>query len=782
MEKIWKFSDCDGAEKLKIFSQNPVLAKLLKNRGLDTDEKAEKFLNPSKSDFLPFDVFKESEKVLKRIFSAIDNGEKILVYGDFDTDGVTSCAILFKTLNHIGAKVGYYLPDRQTDGHGLNSKALVKLIAKEHVKLLITVDCGISDVKEVSFAKSFGCDVIITDHHETPEILPEAFGIINPKAENNVDENLSATQIKSLCDLCGAGIAFKLSVALLEHSGKKDFVKELFPLVATGTVGDIVPLTNENRYLVFEGLKFIRSKQNLGLTKLLEVSGIEDFETVSSETVAFSIVPRINACGRLANPKTAFDLLNSSDENMASNLAKELNDFNELRKQLCLEGSARIEKMLVPEEIKYAAVVLDNESHPGIIGIIAAKIVEDYFVPAFIGTTTDDTIKFSCRAPRGINIHTVLSRNADLFDNWGGHESAGGFSFDKNNVSFEKVKQALITTVREISSETDFKPFIGIDFKIEPEFLNEDLVNTVNMLEPYGASNPKPLFAADGNVSGYKFMGAAQNHLKFSLKIQDKIIDCIKWNTSSFDCDADEPVSIAFSPFINVFNGQKYFRTVAEDIKFKNPKIANKVKIIDAGKSEFNLEKLQRYVEQTDKTVAIFAERKIVKDIFEKYPSCKNKICNRTNFPENTQVVILFDTPPEKGLLKNLKHLETIYVIKYQKNIFEPSDFAAKLIGAVKYCVSHKNGECSIIDLAKAFCVSEDLVREGLLLLKYAKVLDFERSENEISELKFLKPVSASEMNNSKNSDLFKTLINDYNENIENFFNFSVEDLRKYLI
>ncbi|MDO5304762.1 MAG: DHH family phosphoesterase, partial [bacterium] len=260
--KLWKYRHIAG--NLSVGKENPLLAQLLLSRNIDTDEKAEIFLNPEKYDYLPFSVFNDAKKVLDRIKFAVENQEKVVIYGDFDTDGVTSTAILYKTLKKIGANVDYYLPDRDSENHGLNNNAIIKLISKHKAKLIITVDCGVSNNAEVNLAQTFKTDVIISDHHEAPDELPKAFAIINPKAKGVLNEKLSSSEIESLCYLSGAGVALKIATAVLEEYGCLEFFEEILPIAAMGTIGDIVPLLLENRRIVYSGLKSIQNKVNLG--------------------------------------------------------------------------------------------------------------------------------------------------------------------------------------------------------------------------------------------------------------------------------------------------------------------------------------------------------------------------------------------------------------------------------------------------------------------------------------------------------------------------------------
>ena len=314
MEKIWKTKELfEPSQELINVAGSKLLAQLLLQRGVNTVQKIKDFLNPLQMKITSPFVFVDMQKSVDRIFSAIENKEKIIIYGDFDADGVTSTSLLYKTLKCLDANVDFYIPNRETENHGLNSKALVKLIAKHRAKLIITVDCGISDVEQVSFANSFKVDVIITDHHEAPDTLPEAYAILNPKAFNSLDKDLAIEEIESLNQLAGVGVAFKLACALLEKTQNYDFVDELLPLVAVGTIADVVPILNENRSFVQAGLKLIEQKKHYGIAKLLEIGGYSCQNGVTSENIAFGVAPRINAAGRLDTVDCAVKLLISDN-------------------------------------------------------------------------------------------------------------------------------------------------------------------------------------------------------------------------------------------------------------------------------------------------------------------------------------------------------------------------------------------------------------------------------------------------------------------------------------
>ena len=339
--------------------RKPLLDRLLEIRGLTKRTEIDEFLNPLEMKLSDPTAFSDMEKAVERISTAIEKGEKILIYGDFDADGITSTSILLKTLTHLGANVDYFIPDRDADGHGLNKKRLVKLLTQK-IKLVITVDCGISNVDEVAFLKSFKVDCILTDHHEAPEVLPEAYAIINPKAPNSLQEDLPLKKIEHLTALAGCGVAFKLAQALLIHYEKTDYIPTLIPFVALGTIADIVPLIGENRYFVQRGLDLISQGKHYGLKRLLEQSGYS-LENLTSEKIAFTVAPRINACGRLDDVKAALNILISENKQEIEMSIIEVNNFNKVRQDLCQSTFLQACEML--GNSKDSAIVLFNKDY-----------------------------------------------------------------------------------------------------------------------------------------------------------------------------------------------------------------------------------------------------------------------------------------------------------------------------------------------------------------------------------------------------------------------------------
>lgn len=694
--------------------------RLLLLRGLTTQEEVEEFLNPLEMKLTsPYD-FVDMEKAVNRLVKAIVNREKIVIYGDFDADGVTSTSVLYKTLSYLEANVDFFIPDREKEGHGLDSGALVKIISARKPKLVITVDCGISNVKEVAFLKSFGVDTIITDHHEAQEELPEAIAIINPKAPRALSETLSARKIKELTYLAGVGVAFKLSQALLEKFDKVEFLLKLLPLVAVGTVADIVPLLGENRCFVKRGLELILN--HVGLKELLQSAGYSIEKPVTSEVVAFGIAPRLNASGRLENVDSAMKLLLSDNPTEIQFAVQTLNEFNSIRQTLCADTFAQADEMWHSEGMKNPAVVLFNpEWHIGIIGIVASKFVEKYHKPAFLMTYSEETQQFRCsaRGVKGLNIFDILSENAELFDGFGGHELAGGCSFSKEKSSFENVKTAINKTIKAMLQGQELKPSIEVDLKLKPSEISEELIEQLEAFEPFGASNPNPIFAVENLVvKEKKLMGQEKNHLKLICEAGGHELTCIWWQQGAVTLDIGDTLDVLFHPNLNEFNGNTYLQLILHDVHSdaieyeKEEEAKQELKFFDHRKKTNILPMVEDYVKNSKLNIKVFAESKIVIDSLRGYKTLTERIFNRNN-PEICDAVMFFDYPADKASLCNLLEktsATSIHLMNYEVKHFSEEDFVLTAFKMLKYAANYTNGEVELYKFASFLGKSYDVL------------------------------------------------------------------------
>lgn len=786
--KSWKYRNVAGS--LSLEKENPLLAKLLLSRNIDTDEKAEIFLNPEKYDYLPFSVFNDSSKVLDRIKIAVKNQEKIVIYGDFDTDGVTSTAILYKTLKKIGANVDYYLPDRDSENHGLNNNAIIKLISKHKAKLIITVDCGISNNSEVKLAQTFKTDVIISDHHEASEDLPEAFAIINPKAKNVLDEKLSSNEIESLCYLSGAGVALKMATAILAEYGCSEFFDEILPIAAMGTIGDIVPLLLENRRIVYSGLKAVQNKVNLGITRLFENAGIKDFSKITSETVAFTAVPRLNAVGRLDKngAETAFKLLISDDEYEIDLITKKLNEINETRQRLCDEAFKRADKVVKnsPDLYKHSIVICDEETHIGIIGLTASKLVEAYAKPAFVMRKDGDVYRCSCRGLQGVNIYQIINENKELFLGGGGHEFAGGFSFDGKTVSFEDVRKAIDESVITQTNGEKLPDILDIDMKISAEDISVDFVETIKRLEPFGAENPAPLFAIeDLSIADFRFMGQLHNHLKLICCDKNgKLLECIKWNTSELHATKSDPVKIAFAPEINEFNGRISVQLLLKDFILPNaPKVEEKstVKIIDCRNQKGGYDKIADFLGRTKKSVVIYTEQKEVVDYFSKFEEANGKVFSRDNIPKSFDMAILIDVPPSLDFLKKIMNCGAKEILLMNYPVPKIDLILSKIAGMLKYTLSSLGGKTMLKDMRRALIFDNEIIETGINILSECGLADVDVDEEGNIFVSEIHAVKSDVITQNPHYEEFEQQLNDFKNHVDKINNLPFDELKKYI-
>ena len=689
--KEWIFNKYDGHEK-------SLITRLLHSRGVTLDEDIKEFLNPLEMKLTHPKAFSDMEKCVERLALAIDNNEKIVIHGDFDADGVTSTSLLYRTFKFLGADVNYFIPDREKEGHGFDTKALVQIMTKVKPKVIISCDCGISDVDAVNFLNSFKIDVIITDHHEAPEVLPKAYGIINPKAPDALDENLSAKQINSLAALAGVGVAFKVAQALLEKYNKLEFISEILPYVAVGTVADVVPLIGENRYFVTKGLELISNGKHYGLSRLLESAGYKG--QITSEQIAFGIAPRINASGRLDTVDAAIKVLISDNKQEIEMAIQTLNEFNKVRQELCQNIFAQADEMVKKEGNRNPAIVLFNkEWHIGIIGIVASMLVEKYYKPTFLMTYSDETKQFRCsaRSVEGVNLYDAISANAELFDGFGGHAMAAGLAFSEEKSSFDTVKSALCKTVKEISQGKDLKPFINIDLELIPDDITLDLVEQISQLEPFGAANPSPVFALKNlQIKEKRLMGENKNHLRLTCQAGTSEFNCIRWKDGDIYLVKGDTLDIAFHPQKNEFNGVTSVQLIIDDIHspyLKEEEDFPKQKLYDHRKKTDILPQVNDYVKNSKQNILIFAESKSILDKLKPFSELFARTITRDNL-RPCDSLMFFDYPADRetfdSILSRTNPL-ALHFMNYDIKYMDEEEFLKTVWGMLKFA-AHNNG------------------------------------------------------------------------------------------
>ncbi|MCI9286421.1 MAG: single-stranded-DNA-specific exonuclease RecJ [Clostridia bacterium] len=558
MNKKWEYYNSDEKiveELQEKFNISKLLATILANRGIIEDEKVRKFLEPTREDFYDPFLMPDMEVAINRIIEAINKNEKIMIYGDYDVDGITSISVLQKFLKEREVEVSSYIPNRLEEGYGLNKEA-IKGIYDKGYRLMITVDCGISAIEEIEYANSLGITTIITDHHEPLEELPKALAVIDAKRKDNK---------YPFNQLAGVGVVFKVIQALGIKLGldEKEYLKYL-DLVCVGTISDIVPLVDENRVIAKLGLKLVNVTKNLGLRCLLEAAG---YKTIDSNTVSFGIAPRVNACGRMGHETEALDIFLSDDINEVRNLTEKLNEYNRTRqeteKNIVKEALQLIETN--KENEKSAIVLGHNGWHHGVIGIVSSKITETYFKPSILVSFEDGAAKGSGRSIPGFDLHEALCKCSNFLEKYGGHEMAVGLSLKEEN--FESFKQELVKIAKE-SKVDEILPVIYIDGTVKQEDMKMDFVKELHKLEPFGEGNKMPLFAYKGlKINSIRALTEGK-HLKLTLKDDNIIIDAIGFNMGNLVNEylIGDKVDIVGVLEVNNFNGMENIQINLKDI------------------------------------------------------------------------------------------------------------------------------------------------------------------------------------------------------------------------
>lgn len=556
------------SEKIKI---SPEISQILKNRGIEDEKDSEIFMNPS-LDYLrdPF-LMKDMKKSVERIQKAIENKENIFIYGDYDVDGVSSTSILYLYFDSINYPVSYYIPNRLEEGYGINEEAIRK-IHEQGCNLIISVDCGITSVKEVDIANELGIDVIITDHHECQSEIPNAFAVINPKQED--------------CHypfdmLCGCGVAFKLIQALTPPEVFKESMYDYLEITTLATICDIVPLVDENRIIVKNGLKLMKEGKNLGLRELIKICGV-DTDKIGSSHIGFSIGPRINASGRLGYSYLGVQLFTTKCEHEANEIAKTLEEKNNERQMIEAKMYHEAEEIIKSNERyeKDKVLVIANEHwQHGIIGIVASKLTEKYYKPTILLTIEDGRASGSARSIKGFSIFDALMNCKDLLEKFGGHEQAAGLSLDASNVD------TLRDEVNKIADYNltfeDMIENIKVEFELEEDKVSLDLVDELHKLEPFGLSNPSPRFIMRNLVLDEIFtLGKNKQHLKLSV-YNENTYECIGFNMAHLkeNFNPGDKVDVLFQLDENNYMGNRTVQLLLKDMRLSHPKNAMKDKL-----------------------------------------------------------------------------------------------------------------------------------------------------------------------------------------------------------
>jgi single-stranded-DNA-specific exonuclease len=670
----------------------PLLIKqtLLRRRIL-TPDAARAFLH---ADELPSTPFPNIEPAVKRIHEAMRNNDMICVWGDFDVDGQTSTTVLVQTLRAIGANVTYYVPVRGKESHGVHIESL-KPIIDNGAKLIVTCDTGITAHEAVDYANSRGVDVIVTDHHDLGETLPNAKAIVNPKL-------LPPDHL--LANLAGVGVAYKLAEALLIENRKSE-IENLLDLVALGLIADVALLKGETRSLAQKGIEALRNTKRLGLKVMAELSSTS-LETLTEETIGFTFAPRLNALGRLGDANPAVELLLTTDPARARVLAAQIEGLNAQRRLLTSQVTEAAEAQLRenPELLTEPAIVLSHLNWPGgVVGIVANRLVDRYHKPALLLTESEDGIlRGSARSVDGLHITEAITANKDLLMSFGGHPMAAGVSLQKDNlISFRKgLGRAIEKQLGEVIRE---EPTLQIDAWLNLDEINIGLADSIEMLAPFGAGNPK-LTLATRNVTmkSVATLGKTKEHLRLTVEDETGKTQSILWWSGAGEDRPEDGTTfdIAYSLRASTFRGEKQVTLQFEEFR------VTEEKPIDVKPSEFEVIDLRL------NSSFILPPSSLI------WAEGADKAKGKSRFDlQQADEFAIYTTPPSLADLRAALEIvkpKKVYVFGVSPSAQKADEFLSQLAGMVKYVINNKNGKTSARELASAIAQRESLVRIGL--------------------------------------------------------------------
>ncbi|MFQ6174930.1 single-stranded-DNA-specific exonuclease RecJ [Streptococcus anginosus] len=711
------FSDESFIKKAKKLGLEASVANLVYQRGIQTEEALRDFLEPSLDQLHdPYELH-DMDKAVTRIRQAIENYEQILIYGDYDADGMTSASIVKEALEQLGAECQVYLPNRFTDGYGPNASVYKYFIENQGISLIITVDNGVAGHEAIELAQSMGVDVIVTDHHSMPEVLPDAYAIIHP-------EHPEAEY--PFKHLAGCGVAFKLATVLLE-----EVQVELLDLVAIGTIADMVSLTGENRILVKYGLSVLKNTQRIGLQELFKIAGIQSDE-LNEETVGFQIAPRLNALGRLDDPNPAIELLTGFDEEEARDIALMINQKNEERKEIVQKIYDEAKTMV---DLNKPVQVLAGEGwNPGVLGIVAGRLLEELHQPVIVLNIENDLAKGSARSIEAVDIFEALDPHRDLFVAFGGHAGAAGMTLEANKL--EALSQVLVAYIEDNQVDLSTKNELFLDEELSLPDLTLETLKNFEKLAPFGMDNKKPVFyLKDFKVENARTMGAGNTHLKLKISQADAVFEVVAFGLGDFATEFSQTknLELAVTLSVNKWNGQTSLQLMLVDarvngiqlfnIRGKNAPLPENVPVLRFSEEMPNLEK-SRAVVVYDLPERLNQLKVIIQQGHFEAIYFKNEIAQPyylTGFGTRDQFVKLYKTIyqfPEFDIRYKLKELaaylkiDPILLIKMIQ-IFEELDFVTIQDGVMQV---NKKAEKKAIENSHIYQELKKTVKEQELM------------------------------------------------------------------
>ncbi|WP_112181451.1 MULTISPECIES: single-stranded-DNA-specific exonuclease RecJ [Paraliobacillus] len=643
----WNFTYKQHAaisEELASLNVSPMIKGMLAKREISTIEEAETFLNPNLKDLHDPSLLNDMEKTKQRIDQAIEQGESILVFGDYDADGVSATAVLIEALREAGAMCDYYIPNRFTEGYGPNEQAF-RDAKKQGFQLIITVDTGIAAIEPAFVAKEIGIDLIITDHHEVQESLPEAYAIVHPKCSESYPFK----------ELAGVGVAFKLAEHILGY-----FPTQLLDLVVIGTIADLVPLVGENRILAYHGLKAISQSNRPGIDALKQTCSIQG--DMTEEDIGFLIGPRINAVGRLQTAYPAVELLLTKDQEEAQEIATQINQLNQERQQIVKEIAKEAIMMVesTPDENRNVIVVAKEGWNQGVLGIVASKLVRTFQRPAIVLTIQPEEgyAKGSARSIQAFDLFKNGMQIKDQFLRFGGHSQAAGMTLLQENV--DKIRHSLNQLAEEQLQPEDYKEQLDIEDSIEINSIDIGLVNELNKIAPFGMGNPKPLFHLKDKPNELRQIGSEKNHLKVSFRSDSVQLAGVGFGMGALYHSISEHTEIEAVGFlqINEWNGKKSPQLMIQDLA------VNEWQLFDYRGSKLWSKKLEHL--DKNKTIMLSFETKEAEHKVEgTYATFEElRILAKEQDVTTFKNIVLLDLPNQ------LEQLEEVFSLLSPQNIF----------------------------------------------------------------------------------------------------------------
>ena len=692
---IYPSYDENFIKELESYSISKNIAKILNARSITDMTVVKKYFSDEYEEgYDPF-LMHDMQKAVDRINEAIENEEKILVYGDYDADGITSTVLLVETLISMGANVSSYIPNRFEEGYGPNKEAFTKII-NSGISLIITVDNGIAGVEEVDLANELGCDVIVTDHHKIQDTMPNAYAIIHPE---HPDGNYPFKK------LAGVGVAFKLAHALLEI-----FPDFLLDLVAIGTIADMVSITDENRIFVKQGLELLNEDLRIGLKMLLELSSIDT--KIDEQTVGFYIAPKLNSIGRMDSAKLGLTFLMAEDSVTAKSLAEQIEQYNIERKQVT-EDIVKdvINKIENSDKKEKNVIMVSGEYHEGVLGIVASNIVERYQKPVFIMNEKDGVLKGSARSIFDFNIYIAMNKISDLFLAFGGHTLAAGFSFEQSN--FDKIEGFLDNEFEEFKKHSELKSSKNIDIVTSLEDISYQFLNSLDVLKPYGMDFEKPnVLIENAMVLNKAYFGSEKQYLRLTIADEVGNLECISFkDVAAFDkVEKHDIIDLLCTLDKNNFNGRSKLQAhiidinikefLFEDLRFMN---------YDISKIDSDSLKLSKYKDDKDSNFYLY------KDI--------------DKLDADFEYIYLLDIPNSKDYLERITNLnpKKVFLICEEKEILSDLYLIDKdrLIKLFNLILSTKNKQINVAQqLDKLLSVLKTNVDSLKIMIQIFKELE----------------------------------------------------------